>query len=62
MVERGEPVQALVAAATANRVDLVVMATHARAGMAAVWTGSVAARLLPHVAAPVLLVRAPTAE
>jgi len=62
MVERGESVQALVAAATAHRVDLVVMATHARAGMAAVWTGSVAARLLPHMAAPVLLVRAPTAE
>jgi len=60
MVDRGEPVQALVAAATAHRVDLVVMATHARSGMAAVWTGSVAARFLSHVAAPVLLVRAPS--
>jgi nucleotide-binding universal stress UspA family protein len=58
-VERGEPVQALLTLIDARHVDLVVMATHARAGMAAVWTGSVAARFLPRVSVPVLLVRAP---
>jgi len=58
-VERGEPVQALLALVDARQVDLVVMATHARAGMAAVWTGSVAARFLPRVSVPVLLVRTP---
>jgi nucleotide-binding universal stress UspA family protein len=62
LVERGEPVQALLAAAAEHHADLVVMATHARSGMAAVWTGSVAARFLPHHPAPVLLVRAPTGE
>ncbi len=59
LVERGEAVQALLAAAAEHHPDLVVMATHGRSGMAAVWTGSVAARFLPHYPAPVLLVRAP---
>lgn len=59
LVERGEPVQALLAAAAEHHADLVVMATHARSGIAAVWTGRVAAWFLPHYPAPVLLVRAP---
>jgi nucleotide-binding universal stress UspA family protein len=58
-VERGEAVQALLSLIDARQVDLVVMTTHARAGMAAVWTGSVAPRFLPRVPVPVLLVRAP---
>lgn len=61
-VERGEPVQALVATVASQAADFVVMATHARAGIAAVWTGSVAARFLSRVAIPVLLVRAPAEE
>jgi nucleotide-binding universal stress UspA family protein len=62
VVDRGEPVQALVAAVTAQAADAVVMATHARVGMAAVWTGSVAARFLSRITIPVLLVRAPAEE
>jgi nucleotide-binding universal stress UspA family protein len=41
-------------------VDLIVMATHARRGMARVWLGSVADRLIRETGIPVLVVRPPS--
>jgi nucleotide-binding universal stress UspA family protein len=59
-VRRGGPVAEL-AADTAEHADgLVVVATHGRAGLQAIWSPSVAARLLKRTRAPVLLV--PIAE
>jgi nucleotide-binding universal stress UspA family protein len=55
-VRRGAPVAQL-AADTAEHADgLVVAATHGRAGLQAIWSPSVAARLLKRTSAPILLV------
>jgi len=55
-IRRGGPVAQL-AADTAEHADgLVVAATHGRAGLQAIWSPSVAARLLKRTSAPVLLV------
>jgi len=61
-VERGEPVRALMDLAARRDVDLIVMGTHGRSGVGAVWAGSVAARVVAHSTRPVLLIRvAPSA-
>ncbi len=57
VVERGEPVKVLADAAARHDTDLFAMATHARAGVAAIWEGSTAARLLEKSGTPLLLVR-----
>ena len=59
MVARGEPVRMVRDAVAKQAIDLVVMATHGRAGAAAVWEGSVAVRLAAQAACPMLLVRIP---
>jgi nucleotide-binding universal stress UspA family protein len=59
-VERGDPVAALMAAAAREEIDLIVMTTHGRSGLAAVWAGSVASRLVAQSPLPVLLVRTPS--
>lgn len=60
-VERGEPVRTLLDVAAARDADLIVMATHGRSGVGAVWAGSVAQRIIAQSTRPVLLVRiAPT--
>jgi nucleotide-binding universal stress UspA family protein len=58
-IGRGDP--AFVVIETADRIsaDLVVMATHGRSGMSAVWAGSVATRIAARGRRPMLLVRAP---
>jgi nucleotide-binding universal stress UspA family protein len=56
-VRRGDVVDELVAAAV--DMDLMVMATHGRAGLDALWSGSVAARVLGRLACPVVLLRLP---
>lgn len=58
-VERGEPVRTLLDLASRREIDLIVMATHGRSGVGAVWAGSVAARIVAHSTRPVLLVRIP---
>jgi len=58
-VERGEPVGTLLDVAARRAVDLIVMATHGRSGVDAMWAGSVAARIIGHSTRPVLLVRVP---
>jgi len=57
LVERGEPVKVLEAAAARPGTDAFAMATHARAGVSAIWEGSIAARLMEHSGRPILLVR-----
>lgn len=56
-VRRGEPAAALSDEAAEPGVGLVVVATHGRAGVQAIWAGSVTARLLSRTRAPVLLLR-----
>jgi len=59
-VEDGPVADALRGHALRHEVDLVVMATHARRGMARVWLGSVADRLIRETGLPVLIVRPPS--
>jgi nucleotide-binding universal stress UspA family protein len=54
---RGDVDSTLGARATAPDIGLVVIATHGRAGLGAVWGGSVAAHLLGRLRVPVLLIR-----
>jgi len=56
-VPRGDVGAVLAERASAPDIGLVVMATHGRAGLQAVWGGSVAAHLLTRVRAPILLIR-----
>lgn len=59
VVERGEPVRALLDVASRREADVIVMATHGRSGVSAVWAGSVAQRIIAQSTRPVLLVRIP---
>ena len=56
-VRRGDTAAALSDEAAEPGVGLVVAATHGRAGLQAIWAGSVTARLLARSRAPVLLLR-----
>jgi nucleotide-binding universal stress UspA family protein len=60
LVERGDPAPALAAVAAREGADLIVMTTHGRSGLAAVWAGSVASRLVAQSPLPVLLFRTPS--
>lgn len=53
----GPIAEALLAHAVAEKVDLVVMATHGRGALSRFWLGSVADRLVRRATVPVLLVR-----
>ena len=57
----GDAADSLVAYASEQGVDLIVMATHGRSGWKRLVLGSVAERVLRVAAQPVLLVRAPPA-
>jgi len=57
-VLRGDVASMLARRVTAPDVGLVAIVTHGRAGLQAVWGGSVTANLLVHVRAPILLMRA----
>ena len=59
-VEDGPVADALRGHALRHGVDLIVMGTHARRGIARVWLGSVADRLIRETGLPVLLVRPPS--
>jgi nucleotide-binding universal stress UspA family protein len=56
-VRHGDATSALVEEAAEPGVALVVIATRGRAGLQAVWAGSVTAQLLARTRAPVLLLR-----
>jgi nucleotide-binding universal stress UspA family protein len=53
----GHPGTAIVDAATAEHVDVIVMATHGRSGLGRAVLGSVADHVVGHAGCPVLLVR-----
>lgn len=55
-VLRGDPAAAIVDAAHESRPDLIVIATHGRSGMAALWEGSVAHRVCSQSRIPLLLI------
>jgi nucleotide-binding universal stress UspA family protein len=59
MVARGDPARQIISAAQARQADVIVLATHGHAGTAAFWAGSVAAKIIHHTDASVLLVPAP---
>ena len=56
-VRRGKTSDELNSETIEHNVGLVVAATHGRAGLSAIWAGSVAAGLLSRTAAPVLMLR-----
>jgi nucleotide-binding universal stress UspA family protein len=56
---RGDPAGAIVRAAQRVQADLVVMGTHAKRGMDAFWSGSVAAQVSSRSRVPLLLVPVP---
>ena len=56
-VRRGDTVSTLAQAAQQTKADLIVIATHARSGLNAVWAGSVASSLSSKVSQPMLLVK-----
>jgi nucleotide-binding universal stress UspA family protein len=57
-VGRGEPAQGLLDGAAQAGAGMIVMATHGRTGLDAVFSGSVASRLVARFLRPILLVRA----
>jgi nucleotide-binding universal stress UspA family protein len=59
-IEDGPLADALRGHAIRHSVELIVMATHARRGIARVWLGSVADRLIRETGIPVLVVRPPS--
>ncbi len=62
VVERGDVVSKIIEARERASADLVVMATHGRAGLGAFWSGSVAPKVLSRAHVPVLLLRVTGAE
>jgi len=57
-VLRGDPAREVIAAAEKTDADLVVLATHGKAGSEAFWSGSVAAKIIRDCSRPLLLVSA----
>jgi nucleotide-binding universal stress UspA family protein len=57
-IRRGDPVHQILAAATAEKADLIVLGTHGKTGIGAFWAGSVAPKVVSSAHAPLLLVPA----
>jgi nucleotide-binding universal stress UspA family protein len=57
IVLRGTPADVILTYARDNAVDLIIMSTHGRSGVAKWTLGSVADRVLRQAAAPVMIVR-----
>lgn len=57
LVEGSVPHEQIIRVAKAKRVDLIVMGTHGRTGLARVFLGSVASRVVAIAPCPVLTVR-----
>jgi nucleotide-binding universal stress UspA family protein len=60
VVRRGDVASELVATIRETETDLVVMCTHAKQGIEAFVTGSIAPRIVAHLQRPILLIRMPT--
>jgi len=59
VVVEGEPAEQIDRFASENKIDLIVMGTHGRTGLARLLTGSVTEQALRHTPCPVLVVRLP---
>src|SRR4051794_16327382 len=59
LVARDDPATAILNAAKRVHADLVVMASHGRAGMGGAWAGSISNKILARSPGPFLLIRAP---
>jgi nucleotide-binding universal stress UspA family protein len=59
-LQRGPVLDSLISYAHRTRVDLIVMRSHARKGLARVWFGSIADGLIRKSGIPVLVVRPPS--
>jgi len=57
VVRRGNPFDEITRYALEESIDLIVMATHGRTGLAHVLLGSVAERVVQHADVPVLIVK-----
>jgi nucleotide-binding universal stress UspA family protein len=60
VILQGAPADAILTYAKNEQIDLIVMATHGRTGLARALFGSVAESVLHHAACPVLLIRVAT--
>lgn len=58
-VRRGDVAQGVLDHAAASGAEMLIMASHGRTGLSAVFTGSVASKVVGRYAGPILLVRAP---
>lgn len=58
-VARDDPADAILDAAKQVNADLIVMASHGRAGFGGAWAGSVSNKILARSTGPFLLIRAP---
>lgn len=56
-VARGDVATKILDCAKTTRADLIVMATHGRAGLDAFWSGSIAPRVVKRATIPILLLR-----
>ena len=56
-VRRGDPAAEVAKEVESDGADLIVMTTHARAGLDALWQASVGAKILSRIHRPLLLVR-----
>jgi nucleotide-binding universal stress UspA family protein len=57
-IMQGPPVEAILAAAAQENVDMIAIASHGRSGLGRVFYGSVAAGILHRVDRPLLVIRA----
>ncbi|MDK2896968.1 MAG: hypothetical protein PWP04_1088 [Candidatus Atribacteria bacterium] len=57
----GEPPEELSRFAEENKVDLIVMGTHGRTGLAGIFLGSVTTGVIKRTCIPVMVVKCPTA-
>jgi nucleotide-binding universal stress UspA family protein len=57
-IAHGRPAEEILKVATHEQADLIVMATHGRSGLARLWMGSVATKVVQSTTGAVLLLRA----
>lgn len=62
VVLKGNPADSILAYAHENQIDMIVMSTHGRTGLARLVFGSVAESVLRNASCPVLLIRVETEQ
>jgi nucleotide-binding universal stress UspA family protein len=55
-VRRGDPAQEVVKSAENQKADMIILGTHGKKGMDALWAGSVAPSIVARTRLPILLV------